>query len=61
MSYTLLDMKMVVGTTFPNLMEGVEAVKKDGWEAMGTPYPCNLPHGMGYGMMQMVVKDRSEK
>jgi len=61
MKFSIFDTKIVFGSTFPALMEGVESVKKDGWEPFGTPYTTNLPGNYGYGMMQMVVKNRSSE
>lgn len=59
MSFGIMDAKFVYGANLPSLMDGVESVKKDGWGAYGTPIVGILPLNKGYGMMQMVVKDRS--
>lgn len=60
MKFGVFESRMIFGPTIVELMEGVEAMKKDGWEPFGTPYPCNLPGARGYGMMHLVVRDRAK-
>lgn len=59
MNFGIMDVKFVFASDLTYLMDGVESVKKDGWGAYGTPIVGILPLNKGYGMMQMVVKDRS--
>lgn len=58
MTLKVLDTKIVWGRTFPELMNGVESMKADGWKPLGTPTPLVL--GEDYGMMHMIYKDRSK-
>lgn len=57
MTFKVLDTRIVWGSNFPELMYGVEDMKKEGWEPLGTPTPLVL--GDDYGMMHMVYRDRS--
>lgn len=61
MTFKILDTKIIWGPTFPELMDGVMAVEKDGWKALGTPAPLVLHNDDGYGMMHMVYRDRSKE
>jgi hypothetical protein len=58
MSYSILETKIVWGATFPDVMNGVQDVKKDGWKPLGMPTPLVIDDV--YGMMHMVYKDRSK-
>lgn len=58
MTLKVLDTKIVWGRTFPELMNGVDGMKADGWKPLGTPTPLVL--GESYGMMHMIYRDRSK-
>lgn len=58
MSFKVLDTKIVWGANFPDAMNGVVAMKKDGWKPLGMPTPLVLNDK--YGMMHMIYRDRSE-
>ena len=60
MTFKVLDTKIAFGNNFPELMEGVEALKGDGWNPLGTPTPALLSEKDGYGMMQIIYRDRSK-
>lgn len=59
MTFKVLDTRIVWGSNFPDLMYGVDAMKKDGWKPIGSPAPLYL--GEDYGMMHMVYRDRSKE
>lgn len=56
MKYQMLDMKAIFASDLPSLMEGYQAVKKDGWEVIGTPLPMAM--GEVGGLLQIVAKSR---
>lgn len=58
MNHKSFETRLIWGTTLSDCMNGVEAMKKDGWHPLGTPYPCHMPHLKGYGMMHLVIRDR---
>lgn len=60
MTVKILDTKIVWGRTFPELMNGVAAMKADGWKPLGMPTPLVLDNENNYGMMHMIYKDRSK-
>ena len=60
MDYHVLETRLIYGQTLADLMAGVQAMEKDGWHPLGTPYPITLPHISGYGMMHMVYRDRKK-
>jgi hypothetical protein len=59
MSFKVLDTKIVWGSNFPDAMNGVVSMKKDGWKPLGSPTPLIL-EGV-YGMMHMIYRDRSKE
>lgn len=60
MTFKVLDTKIAFGNTFPELMEGVQSLEADGWLPFGSPAPAALSEKDGYGMMQIVYRDRSK-
>lgn len=60
MTFRVLDTKVAFGSDFPELMNGVEALRGDGWRPFGTPTPAVLTETEEYGMMQIIYRDRSK-